>query len=757
MKQFSDAVFEILSSGSSSLAVEYHHNSLTTPHIFLAMTTYLKNSTNPSYIETYSKFKDILKKANITKKEIIDAFLAIKPIGQAPKANTKFEIIVTDEVRELSEHLKNQANVNKRTTDIEDLIKELFSDKSYLIYHVIEEAFSKKNSDANKVADGNIETENLVKDIFETFKDTKIDPTAFNDLNKCKQLKNLNEYVKVNPQVIIGMDKTMEALFLSLSTRTVSNAILVGKAGTGKSSVVYELCNRINSGNVPASLKNKTIFELDTSELSAGTRFRGDFEERLKNIIEGLKAAKNVILFIDEIHTVMNLGNGGGENGSVSADNMLKEPIARGEIQVIGATTSEEYAEYIEPEKAFTRRFSRINISEPTVEETKKILQGINPINEKYFNRKGSSELISQIVDLSQKYGIDQANPAKAIRMLELAYANSKVFNSEGLVVLNDDILHAIKLQYGTEISADRVSTTADQLKNFILGQEKPLNKVINNLKFIENGIIDKDKPLFSAILAGPTGVGKTETAKIIAKYYFGSENNLIKLNMGEYGEEIDVTKLTGSAPGYIGSGEESGLVSAVKQYPNSVVLFDEIEKADPKIFDILLSILDTGSMTDNHKNEVSFRNCIILFTTNLGYSTESQSNKNLGYFKDEITSEDISKVVTKSFKPEFINRIDDIIVYNSLTNDIANTLIDRYITEYKTSMSENTHKLNTNFELTDDDRNEIIKVANIKKFGARGLKRAVKKQILKIIETKENSIVIENSIIDEKKESIKV
>jgi len=721
MKAFSEDL-DLIKQKSGSTAYNFFHNNVQSPHLLITLLVFLNEKKDePRYTDTYNKLKNIFTEFETSGKAFKEEFIELFPRGLKPLSGEKFEMKWHEEVVAIFNNLQREALAQKREMQVEDLVRVLFSDRSYLIHTIFDTLFGS----GQKV-------DQMFAKIIEAFKEEK--RKEIKELEKIKELTNLNRYVKEKDPVVIGANNAVKQIELALSGKSINNAILVGPAGTGKTVSVYEFVRRVNNQDVIKELRDKVIYQLDPSALVAGTRYRGDFEEKLMNIIKLVKANPNVIIFIDEAHQMVKLGDA---EGASSAGNIIKPFLTRGELQMIWATTNDEYSKFIDKDKALARRFHKVMIVEPSKSETRQILLGILPSLETFFGKKGSVELIDKVLDISEKYTLDQANPAKAINALELAFANSKVFNTEGEIVFNQDIMDAIKIKYDINISETKSSDTSVELKSFLLGQEEPLNKVINNLRFVEKGLVDLEKPLISMIFAGPTGVGKTETAKIIANRFCGSEKNLIKVNMGEYGTEMDVTKITGSAPGYVGHDDESGLVAMIKQYPNSVVLFDEIEKAHPKVFDTILNVLDTGEMTDNHKNRVSFRNAIIIFTTNLGYTKDFAKQKGVGFVKHKTESVDIKEEVEKHFRPEFINRIDDIIVFNGLTKDIATTLIKRYADEYRANM-----EMKDEIVFSQEDIDNIVKVAEIEVYGARGLKRAVRKQILVVLDRMEQELI---------------
>jgi ATP-dependent Clp protease ATP-binding subunit ClpC len=726
MKAFSEEL-ELVKQKSNSTAFNYFHSNVQASHVLITLLAFLNDKReDPRYIDTYNKLKTIFTEFETSGKAFKEEFLKMSPRGLQPAEGERFEIKWHTEVEAIFNNLKREALAEKREMQIEDLIRVMFADRSYSTFSIFELLFGGSAQKATQ----------LFEMIVKAFKQEA--KKEVKELEKIKELTNLNRYVKEKDPVVVGADSVVKQIELALSGKSINNAILVGQAGTGKTVSVYEFVRRVNNKNVIESLRNKVIYQLDPAAMVAGTRYRGDFEEKLMNVIKLVKQNPDVILFIDEAHQMVKLGDA---EGASSAGNIIKPYISRGEIQMIWATTDDEYSKHIDKDKALARRFHRVNVNEPSKDETRQILKGVLPSLETFFGKKGSDDLVEKVLNISEKYTLDQANPAKAINTLELAFAKSKVFNTEGEIVFTQDIMDAIKIKYDINISENKTQSTADELRKSLLGQEEPLTKVINNIRFVERGLVDLEKPLVSMIFAGPTGVGKTETAKIIAKQFCGSEKNLIKINMGEYGTEMDVTKITGSAPGYVGHDDESGLVALIKQYPNSVVLFDEIEKAHPKVFDTILNVLDTGEMTDNHKNRVSFRNAIIIFTTNLGYDKDFAKVKGIGFVKNKTENSDIKSAVEKHFRPEFVNRIDDIIVFNGLNKDIASTLIERYKNEYLLNME-------TKQELvfTQEDIDNIVKVAEIEVYGARGLKRAVRKQILTALDRMETELLTKSA-----------
>lgn len=422
----------------------------------------------------------------------------------------------------------------------------------------------------------------------------------------------------------------------------------------------------------------------------------------------------------------------GADDGGQSVGNMLKPYMTRGDIQIIGATTNEEFTKHMLPDKAFCSRFSILNIKEPTKAATKEILTGMLPIETAFFKREVQEELVDKIIALSDKYALEYANPRKSINMLELACAYSRVFEEKKQVVDPEDIINSIKLRYNIYISDDKIRDTKEGFKQ-VLGQEDAVNQIMRDLDIVDAEITDPQRPALSMLFCGPSGTGKTFCAEIIAKTFFGSEENIVKLNMGEYSSEMDVSKLVGSAAGYVGFDTEPALIKGVREKPCSIILFDEIEKAHRSVQKTLLNILDKGEMQDNKGNRVSFRNNIIIFTTNLGCTHETGHATGMGLVKISAETSDkarVEKAIKDYFSPEFLGRLDDIVYYKGLTKDVLSQLVDRYVNEYKSrSVKEEVRSL----ELSDADKETIYKEAKVETQGARGIRKAVQKQLAKM------------------------
>ena len=711
MKKFSENIVDIVNKMAPAIAAKNKHRFITTSHIFLATCAFMnmsqdstaKASLKERYAPLAAKVSKIFKKYEIHSTKFEKTLIEVT-------AKDGCDPEVDPEVNRLVENLTNAANERRKTIEVEDLVFELFSNRGYLFVEVLLRSIDNKYS-FDDIRDDI--SDELIADVITTVK----------ELDKNPALLNVNRWVKANPQEYVGIDGSVKQILLGLSGRTINSVILVGEAGVGKTSAVYALAQSIVDKTCPEEFRNKIIYQLDPASLVAGTRFRGDFEAKITSLLDIVKQNKNIILFVDEAHTLLSAGDS-ADSGEHTTANILKPVLSRGEIQMILASTSEEFDKNMLPQKAFIERFHKVVIGEPSDSETAKILEAVLKKNKDHFLKEADSEIIDKVITLAKAYSIDEANPRKAINLLELAFAYSKIFKENDSSVKLDDIIEAIKIKYDIVLSETKYDDTIKALNENILGQTAALEKVATNLKVVESGFCDPEKPKMSMIFAGPTGTGKTETCKQIAQYYFGSSRNLITINCGEFGSEMDVSKLTGAAPGYVGHDSEPEMIREIREKPNSVLLFDEVEKAHKSFMKVLLKILDEGEMTDNKGRRVSFRNAIIIFTTNLGYSREDlEDTAGIGFVKVPSKTQQnakILKAVEKHFSPEFLGRIDDIIVYDRLGDDVINTLVERYRQFF--------NKLaGTNIELTEEDIENIRKNANINTTGARGLKRAVR------------------------------
>ncbi len=600
---------------------------------------------------------------------------------------------------------------------------------------------------------------------------------------------------KIDP--VIGRKKEIDKIIQVLSRRTKNNPVLIGEPGVGKSAVVEGLAQAIIKNEVPELLKNKIVFSLDLAGMVAGAKYRGDFEERLKNAINSIKNSGNVILFIDEIHQIV--GAGATSDGNMDAANILKPMLARGELQTIGATTLEEYRKYIEKDAALERRFTPVQVDEPTVEDTIEILRGLRDKYEAHHKVVITDEAIIAAATLSDRYITDRFLPDKAIDLIDEAASRSRLnaMNSpdelkeleEKLKRLNieknkaakgenytqaqklvdeiaevqekikklttdwkgeklttspeiggNDIAEIVSGWTGvpvvklTEQESEKLLHLEENLHKRIIGQDEAVSAVARAIRRARAGLNEPDKPIGSFIFVGPTGVGKTDLAKALAETMFGDEKLMIRIDMSEFMEKHNVSKLIGAPPGYVGYDDNAGgqLTERVRRKPYSVVLFDEVEKAHPDVFNVLLQILDDGRLTDSKGRVINFKNTIIIMTSNVGAS-KIKKMSNFGFTSGDEHSdgydnmkESINDALKEQFKPEFLNRLDDIIVFRKLTKEEAGKICYK-ITD---SLSARLKLRNVSLKISDEAMNMLLDEGYNDMYGARPLKRVVQKRV---------------------------
>ena len=479
---------------------------------------------------------------------------------------------------------------------------------------------------------------------------------------------------------LIGRRAEIDAMIRVLGKKTKNNPLLIGEPGVGKSALAEGLAARIARGDVPPILRDTQICALDMAQMIAGSKYRGEFEERIKKVLSCVQEMGNVILFIDEMHTL--IGAGSSSEGGMDAANILKPALARGEVRVIGATTYKEYRKYVEKDAALARRFQRIDVREPDRDETLRILSGLRERYEDYHHVTIADDALTAAVELSARYVTDRCMPDKAIDLIDEAASMAKIAGwtqeSGSEIVIHAAEVAKVVAQW-TGVPVERVGADDQQdilnlektLRRRIVGQDEAISSIARALRRSRAGLGDPTRPLGVFMLLGPSGVGKTELCKALSEALFGSEEALIRIDMSEYSEEATASRLIGSPPGYVGHGEGGQLTDAVLKRPYSVVLFDEIEKAHPKIFSLLLQLLDDGQLTDSVGRKVNFKNTIVVMTSNAGVSFDME--KRLG-FASGAEAHDPGKAilaqVKQTFRPEFLGRIDELIVMHSLTKE---------------------------------------------------------------------------------------
>ncbi len=652
--------------------------------------------------------------------------------------------------------------INELGTDSQKILNDLISDLSSNAYETGNQTNSKKKGKSKTPT-----LDEFGKNLTELAKQGKIDP-------------------------VIGRENEIKRVIQILSRRNKNNPCLIGEPGVGKTAIAEGLALKIVNGEVPEMLANKTIYSLDLTSMVAGTKYRGDFEERIKKAMDEVKDNKDVILFIDEIHNIMGAG---AAEGAVDAANILKPSLARGEIQVIGATTISEYRKNIEKDAALERRFQPVTVGEPTEKETIEILKGLRDKYEAHHKVKITDEAIESAVKLSSRYINDRFLPDKAIDLIDEAASvvrlnaytlpqnlkdmedeikrlnaekqaavNNQKFeeaaklrdksneltkllddekakwqnssNHDVKAVLSDEIAQVVSSWTGVPVSqltkeeSERLLNMENILHERIVGQDKAVSTISKAIRRGRVGLKNPNRPIGSFIFLGPTGVGKTELCKSLAEAMFGDENAIIKLDMSEYMEKHTVSKLIGAPPGYVGFDEGGQLTEKIRRKPYSVVLFDEIEKAHPDVFNMLLQILEDGVLTDSQGRKVSFKNSIIIMTSNVGATKITDEKLALGFGQEDGKKMSIEDLVMpdlkKTFKPEFLNRLDDIIVFNQLEQNDIEEIARRMLK----SLKKRTADLGIDLEFTDSAITELAKEGFDKTYGARPLRRAIQSKI---------------------------
>jgi ATP-dependent Clp protease ATP-binding subunit ClpC len=759
---------------AAEIIQRYGHNQIDTEHILVALLE-----------QPEGVVSQILKIMAVDKSNILQKL--DDEMKSSPKASIfgggAGQIFITPRVKRVMEIANEEASKLK--------------DEFISTEHIFLAILSERNTFASKLLQGNgIERKRVLEAVMKIRGGQKITDrkaeSRYRTLEKySNDLTRQAHETKLDP--VIGRDEEILRLIQVLSRRKKNNPVLIGEAGVGKTAIVEGLAQKIASNDVPEILMGRKVISLDLGAMIAGSKFRGEFEERLKTAIEEVqKSSGEIILFIDELHTVVGAG---AAQGAMDASNLLKPALARGELQCIGATTLDEYQKHIEKDAALERRFAPIYVDEPSVEESIKMLMGLRDRYEAHHKVRFTDKALEAAAKLSSRYVTDRFLPDKAIDLMDEAAAKLRValysmpselkemkseidrllaeeeqagnerdyeraarkkaerlrlesdFNKKrdtweaehqlDEVVDEDDVAQVVSQWTGIPINqmlqseADRLLQMEEKLHERIIGQAEAIKAVADAIRRARSGLKDPKRPIGSFIFIGPSGVGKTELAKALARFLFDDEDALVRIDMSEYRERHAVSRLFGAPPGYVGYEEGGQLSEAVRRRPYRVILFDEIEKAHPEVWNSLLQILDDGRLTDGQGRIVDFRNTVLIMTSNLGTEYISRSGT-LGFVQSEGTAEDkeanqkIQKALRDTFRPEFLNRIDEIILFSSLTEKQMVKIVDLQMEEIKERLAEH----NLSVELTAKARKWLATEGFDQDFGARPLKRTLQKQI---------------------------
>jgi ATP-dependent Clp protease ATP-binding subunit ClpC len=759
---------------AAEIIQRYGHNQIDTEHILLALIEQ-PGGVIPQILENLSVSSEAIA-------ERLDATLR-----SSPKANIfgggAGQIFITPRVKRIIDLANEEANRLK--------------DEYISTEHIFLAILTERNTPAARILESAGLSRERVYDAVQQIRGGQrvTDPQAesrYRTLEKySRDLTQLAREGKLDP--VIGRDNEILRLIQILSRRTKNNPVLIGEAGVGKTAIVEGLAQKIATNDVPEILSGKRVISLDLGSLIAGSRFRGEFEERLKAVIEEVQRAQGeVIMMIDELHTVVGAG---AAQGAMDASNMLKPALARGELQCIGATTLDEFHKYIEKDAALERRFAPIYVEEPTVEDTIRMLQGLRDRYEAHHKVRFSDEALVDAARMADRYVTDRRLPDKAIDLMDEAAAKLRVAlysmppelkslkseidrlqaeeeqsgverdyeraaqkKSERLrldtefrekrdkwesehqldeVVDVNDIASVVHQWTGIPVSqlmeteAEKLLQMEDRIHERIVGQDEAIHAISDAIRRARSGLKDPSRPIGSFIFIGPSGVGKTELAKALAWFMFDDEDALVRIDMSEYREQHTVSRLFGAPPGYVGYEEGGQLTEAVRRRPYRVVLFDEVEKAHPEVWNALLQILDDGRLTDGQGNIVDFRNTVIIMTSNLGTEFVHRSGS-LGFLQkaendEERESHDkIEKALKGTFRPEFLNRIDEIIMFSALSLEEMEEIVSLHLNEVQERLNE----YNISVDLTEEARAWLAKEGSDPDFGARPLRRAIQKYV---------------------------
>ena len=699
-------------------ARERRHEYMTVEHLLLAL---LDNALGISVLRSCGAE---IPKLQLQLREFIDETSQILPL-EAGDVETQPTLGFQRVLQRAVFHVQSSG---KKEVNGANILVAIFSEQeSQAVYFLQQQDISRLDivnyisHGISKISDDEAETNTIGGDV-ETPEEVKKQKTALESY-----ASNLNEMAqegKIDP--LIGRSEELERTIQILSRRRKNNPLLVGEAGVGKTAIAEGLAKRIVDEEVPEVISNATIFSLDLGALLAGTKYRGDFEKRLKAVLAELADKPDSVLFIDEIHTIIGAGSASG--GVMDASNLIKPVLANGQLKCMGSTTFQEYRGIFEKDRALARRFQKVDIEEPSVEETVDILKGLKPRYEEHHQVEYSEAALRAAADLSSRYVNDRQLPDKAIDVIDEAGANRQLQSEENRrkdITVQDIekiVAKMAKIPPQTVSSSDK-KTLRDlerNLKLVVFGQDKAIETFANSIKLARSGLGLEDKPVGSFLLAGPTGVGKTEVTKQLAKN-LGVE--FIRFDMSEYMESHTVSRLIGAPPGYVGFDQGGLLTEAVTKHPYSVVLLDEIEKAHTDVYNLLLQVMDHGSLTDNNGRKADFRNVILVLTTNAGAADLQKSN--IG-FQKQSKQTDYMEAIKRTFTPEFRNRLDATLWFEPLNKEVICSVVDKFIVELQSQLDEK----GVSLEVAQPARNWLAEIGFDEQMGARPMARVMREKI---------------------------
>ena len=690
-------------------AIKLKHEYVTLEHLLYAM---LCEDTFSTLVNGYGADVDHMKKEleSFLKTKLQDIITHEK--AYKPKKTQSVERVLN---RAFTQVLFNGRN----NIEIHDIFLSILSEKKSWSYFITQKVGIQKEKFVDYMS-------NEVIDILEEEETANMGAAnrALRDFTT-----DLNHQVKLNKiDPVIGRSEEIEQVSLALGRRTKSNVLMVGDPGVGKTAIAEGLAFKIVNEDVPEFLKEYNVFTLDIGSMLAGSKYRGDFEERFKLVLQALQKKGKTIMFIDEAHMISGAGAGGGNSANDLA-NMLKPALAKGNIKVVASTTWEEYRKYFEKDRALMRRFQRVTIDEPSRENTVLILQGVKKYYEDYHNTEITEEAIQAAVDLSIKYQTDKKLPDKAIDLIDVACARFKVNNqtenkivTEGSVQFELAKMVNLPEEQVKERESENLAHLEDNLKKVVYGQDQAIEDIVDKILVAQAGLKSENKPIGSFVFMGPTGVGKTELAKQLSSQ-LGVK--LVRFDMSEYQEKHSVSKLIGSPPGYVGYEDNAGglLIDKLQENPNCVLLLDEIEKAHPDVSSILLQIMDNGTVTGSNGKEADARNCTLILTTNLG---AQEAEKNAIGFGDDFDKDYEDTELKKFFAPEFRNRLDGVITFGKLDKNTMMKIVGKFLLELKQQVVAKDISLT----LTDEALDHLVDKGFDRKMGARPLQRVIDNQI---------------------------